>query len=155
MNLTDEDVDEILRLLEKSPYTELKLTTDRFTLELKQQSASVRPLQPEDAADDTGGFAEVGQIPPVTTAAVSGETVDIHAPLPGTFYRAPSPGAPPFAEVGQPVEPDSIVGLVETMKMMNSIVAGCRGEVIEICIENGTLVEKEDVLMRLRVAENG
>jgi acetyl-CoA carboxylase biotin carboxyl carrier protein len=75
--------------------------------------------------------------------------------MPGTFYRAPGPGAEPFTEVGRSVAEDTILGLVETMKLMNSVMAGCRGEVIEICVENGAPVDVEDTLMRIRLAARG
>jgi acetyl-CoA carboxylase biotin carboxyl carrier protein len=91
---------------------------------------------------------------PVVDAA-AGDIVDVRPPLPGTFYRAPSPGAEPFTEVGQTVDADTILGLVETMKLMNSVVSGCRGEIVEICAANAQLVEAGDVLMRIRVADDG
>ncbi len=158
MNLTDDDVEEILRLLEKSPYSELKLTTDRFTLELKPGTAE-KP-QPGGTPGESDAMAAAAEpAAPLEVAAaiksVAGETVEIYPPLPGTFYRAPGPGAEPFSEVGNIVEPDSVLGLVETMKMMNSIMAGCRGEVTEICAEDGKLVEVDDVLIRIRVTDNG
>jgi acetyl-CoA carboxylase biotin carboxyl carrier protein len=157
VNLTDEDVDEILRLLEKSPYDELKLVTDRFTLELKAGGAA-----PRSSAD--GSVRSIGANAPTAKsaapaatdgAAPGGEIVCVYPPLPGTFYRAPSPGAEPFTEVGSKVTHETILGLVETMKLMNSVVAGCEGEIEEICIDNGVLVEKEDVLIRIRVAAGG
>ena len=148
MNLTDQDVDEILKLLEKSPYDELKIVTDRFTLELRPGGGPQR-----DKAATTA--PESVPTPPTgnrsrTAAVTSGEIVEIRAPLPGTFYRAPSPGADPFTEVGSQVVEDTILGLVETMKLMNSVVAGCRGEVVEICADNAMLVENGDVLVRVR-----
>lgn len=156
MNLTDEDVDEILKLLDSSPYDELKLTTGRFTLELRSRgdAASVAPEavteQPHDSPADTPK-TDRERAP----AAADGEIVDIYPPLPGTFYRAPSPGAEPFTEVGKSVGEDTIVGLVETMKLMNSVTAGCRGEVVEICKPDGTMVEVGDVLLRIRAAADG
>ena len=63
------------------------------------------------------------------------------APMVGTFYRAPAPGAPPFVELESLVTEDDTVGIIEIMKLMNSIKAGCRGRVVEICVENGTMVE--------------
>jgi acetyl-CoA carboxylase biotin carboxyl carrier protein len=89
---------------------------------------------------------------PLTATASNGEIREIRPPMPGTFYRSPSPGAQPFTEVGSAVTEDSILGLVETMKLMNSVMAGCRGEVIEICAGNGAAVEVEDTLVRIRVA---
>ncbi|MGE0875929.1 MAG: acetyl-CoA carboxylase, partial [Burkholderiales bacterium] len=71
----------------------------------------------------------------------------VRAPMVGTFYRAPSPGEPPFAEVGQAVEPDSIVAIIEVMKLMNSIEAGVRGTVREFRVPNATAVEYGEVLV--------
>ena len=61
----------------------------------------------------------------------------VAAPLPGTFYRAPRPGADPFVQVGDAVSPDTVVAIVETMKLMNSVHAGTAGRVSRICLENG------------------
>jgi acetyl-CoA carboxylase biotin carboxyl carrier protein len=75
--------------------------------------------------------------------------LEVHSPLPGTFYRAPQPGAPPFVEVGSMVEETTVVCIVETMKLMNAIHAGTRGRVVDICVENGRPVEKNAVLMHV------
>lgn len=161
MNLTDEDVEEILRLLEKSPYNELKVKTDRFTLEVRPESSGVPTPAADTAPDETDAESPADQSeatagkPAPQIDAVPGEVVDIYPPLPGTFYRAPSPGAEPFTDVGKTVAADTILGLVETMKLMSSVTAGCHGEVIEICADNESLIEAGDVLMRIRVADNG
>jgi acetyl-CoA carboxylase biotin carboxyl carrier protein len=65
----------------------------------------------------------------------------------GTFYRTPQPGQPPFVEVGQPVEPDTTVCIIEVMKLMNSIPAGASGVVKEIVVDNTSAVEYGEVLM--------
>jgi biotin carboxyl carrier protein len=65
------------------------------------------------------------------------ELVAVRAPLPGTFYRAPRPAAEPFVQVGSRVGADTVVGIVETMKLMNSVTAGVAGVVAEICVGNG------------------
>jgi acetyl-CoA carboxylase biotin carboxyl carrier protein len=158
MNLTDEDVQEILRLLDQSPYGELKLETDRFKLTLKSSGQVKRT---ENRADKTPS-PEEPEVQRVTSAAKvspaaahDGEVREIYPPLPGTFYRAPSPGAEAFTEAGKKVSADTILGLVETMKLMNSIMAGCNGEVVEVCAADGALVEVDDVLVRIRVSANG
>ena len=155
MNLTDEDVREILRLLDESPYDELKLETDRFKLTLsnKQQASGMRTGKPARALVPHAP-ERPAQVPAETAvkAAANGEIREIRPPMPGTFYRAPSPGAEPFTEVGRVVTEDTILGLVETMKLMNSVMAGCRGEVVEICAGNGAEVEVDDTLVRIRVA---
>ena len=68
----------------------------------------------------------------------------------GTFYRAPTPGAPPFVDVGSQVGEHTVVGIIEVMKLMNSISAGALGTVTEICVSDGELVEAGQVLMRLQ-----
>ena len=70
----------------------------------------------------------------------------------GRFYRAESPGARPFVEPGSRVEPDTIVCIIEVMKMMNSVPAGVSGEVVEVCSENAELVEYGQPLFRVQPA---
>ena len=69
----------------------------------------------------------------------------------GTFYRAEAPGKPPFVEVGSRVEPDTIVCIIEVMKMMNSVPAGVAGTVAEILPDNAELVEYGQPLFRVQV----
>ena len=71
------------------------------------------------------------------------------APLLGTFYRAPKPGAAPFVEVGAVVAEDTIIGIIEVMKLMNTVRAGTAGAIAEICVEDGALVEFGQVLLRI------
>lgn len=156
MNLTDEDVREILRLLDESPYDELHLETDRFKLTLKSAAAPSWLQAKIGVAREIAPHASNGDSPPPEAAAAApapadGEIRAVPAPMPGTFYRAPSPGAEPFVETGSEVAEDTILGLVETMKLMNSVMAGCRGKVVEICTENGALVDTDDTLVRIRV----
>jgi acetyl-CoA carboxylase biotin carboxyl carrier protein len=75
---------------------------------------------------------------------------DLPSPLLGTFYRAPKPGAPPFVEIGSQVEVDTIVGIIEVMKLMNTVRAGVRGTVAEILVADGVLAEFGETLMRVR-----
>jgi acetyl-CoA carboxylase biotin carboxyl carrier protein len=79
-----------------------------------------------------------------------GELVVVRAPLPGTFYRAPRPGAAPFVEVGSHVGADTVIGIVETMKLMNSVSAGVAGVVAEFCVANAELAAQGAVLLRIR-----
>ena len=159
MNLTDEDVREILKLLDESPYDELKLETGRFKLTLRRGGQASRVPKGSAPAQESTPHTQdpeppsVGQ-PPIARRT-NREIRDVRPPMPGTFYRAPSPGAEPFTEIGRSVAEDTILGLVETMKLMNSVMAGCRGEVIEICVENGAPVDVEDTLVRIRLAGHG
>jgi biotin carboxyl carrier protein len=67
----------------------------------------------------------------------------------GTFYRAERPGADPFVGVGTKVEPDTIVAIIEVMKMMNSVPAGITGTIVEVCCDNASLVEYGQPLFRV------
>jgi len=162
VNLTDEDVREILRLLDESPYDELKLETDRFKLTLSNTRQNTRQSSWMRKGEPTQAFVPHAPEPlakaPAETAVqatvTDGEIREIRPPMPGTFYRAPSPGAEPFTAVGKAVTENSILGLVETMKLMNSVMAGCCGVVVEICANNGAAVEVEDTIVRIRVAAN-
>ena len=73
--------------------------------------------------------------------------VSIAAKITSVFYRSPSPAAPPYVEVGDEVNEDSIVCILEVMKCLNTISAGVKGRVVKILVENGQSVEKGEVVM--------
>jgi acetyl-CoA carboxylase biotin carboxyl carrier protein len=87
--------------------------------------------------------------------ATDGELVSVRAPLPGTFYRAPRPGAEAFVEVGSEVGADTVVGIVETMKLMNSVTAGVSGTVAEFCVGNAEFAPQGAPLLRIRTGLPG
>ena len=84
------------------------------------------------------------RVPPV---AYPEGAILIKSPMVGTFYRASEPGAKPFAEVGEAVEPETIVGIIEVMKLMNSIPAGHRGVITHILVGDGEPVEYGQVII--------
>jgi acetyl-CoA carboxylase biotin carboxyl carrier protein len=133
--LTDEDVREIVRLLDELPFDEMHLTTRHFALSLRRTDAGWAQSVPTST------------VAPVVESPAAPRDGEVRTPLPGTFYRAPKPGAPPFVEVGSPVEPDTVVGIVETMKLMNSVYAGTRGRVAEIYLADAQPAEQDAVLM--------
>jgi acetyl-CoA carboxylase biotin carboxyl carrier protein len=87
------------------------------------------------------------QIDAGTIAAWPAGSIVVRAPMVGTFYRAPEPGTPPFVEVGQAVEPDTTVCIIEVMKLMNSIPAGVRGVVARVLVEDGAPVDTDAPLI--------
>ena len=94
------------------------------------------------------GPAGTGTPRPTAGAAAGTEGLAVvAAPLPGTFYRAPRPGADPFVGVGDAVAPDTVVAIVETMKLMNSVHAGTAGRVARICVDNGEFAPLGATLM--------
>jgi acetyl-CoA carboxylase biotin carboxyl carrier protein len=163
VDLTSDDVQEILQLLDGLPFGEMHLQTTRFSLWLRRTDDGdwTQELQvlSEPAVIPAAGVAGAQQAPgaqgPGTQQPGARERDGlraVRAPLPGTFYRAPMPGAPPFVEVGRRVEPDTVVGIVETMKLMNSVPAGVSGTVAEIPLANAEFAERDAVLMWIREA---
>jgi acetyl-CoA carboxylase biotin carboxyl carrier protein len=146
VDLTNEDVADILALLDSLPYDALDLRTDRFHLTLRRAAGgwteeSELLTQPNAVTPEvvgSGGAAGAGGATGETNTAADEEgLIAVVAPLPGTFYRAPRPGAPPFVEVEDAVGADTVVAIIETMKLMNSVPAGTPGRVARICLENG------------------
>ena len=162
MDLTSDDVQDILNLLDGLPFGEMHLRTARFSLWLRRtadgqwtQETQIlsEPAPGQGAAPDQGAAPGQGAAPD-QKAAGSGPQPDgmqaVRAPLPGTFYRAPMPGAPPFVDLGSHVEPDTVVAIIETMKLMNSVCAGIRGTVAEILLADAQPAEQDTALMWIR-----
>ena len=164
MDLSDVDVTDILALMDSLPYDELDVRTARFRLILRRtpggwtQSEQVlsAPEMLESAAlppIHEGGSGNGGASEADGEAGAEGSEaglVVVRAPLPGTFYRAPRPGAAPFVEVGSRVSADTVIGIVETMKLMNSVPAGVAGTVAEFCLANAEFAEHGATLLRIR-----
>lgn len=165
MNLSPEDVQDILALLDSLPYADLTLETSRFSLRLRRagdgvwaQEMQVRaePV-PADVSASAGPPAPPAPSPAPDQAGGAREgppdgLLEVRAPLPGTFYRAPQPGAPPFAKKGGEVTEQTVVAIIETMKLMNPVYAGVSGVVAEICLADGEFAAQDTVLMRVRPA---
>jgi acetyl-CoA carboxylase biotin carboxyl carrier protein len=188
MDLTNEDVADILALLDSLPYDSLDVETPRFRLTLRRgpdgnwteesqvlaEPPVVTPapngssaaqsgtsdisgmsgraggteLRGTEGAGGAGGASQAGgsQATGGVAADANGLAV-VAAPLPGTFYRAPRPGADPFVRAGDAVTPDTVVAIVETMKLMNSVHAGTAGRVARICLDNGEFAPIGTALM--------
>ncbi|MGH8989602.1 MAG: acetyl-CoA carboxylase biotin carboxyl carrier protein [Acidimicrobiales bacterium] len=161
MILSREDVGDILKVLDSTDYDELHLETDRFVLRLRrlpggwtaehEARGEVR-LVPgttgEDAGRDAGRDGDAG----AGAAAQDPEREGLHAvraPLPGVLYRSPKPGAPAFVEVGDTVAADTVVAILETMKLMNPVRAGAAGTVADFAVANNEPVEQGAVLVWL------
>ena len=151
MSLSDEDVREILKLIDESDVQELRIETDAFSLHVRKGGVdagsppSCGRRGAESASTATGAPPELPKQEPLGTDGA----LTIDAPMLGTFYAAPEPGATPFVEVGTSVQPDTIVCIIEVMKMMNSIPAGLTGTIVEVCPENSQLVEYGEPLFRV------
>ena len=165
MDLTNEDVADVLALLDSLPYDSLDLETSRFRLTLRRAAGGwteesqvlTEPAVLALTSDAVAGpaapqhSANAGEAV-VTVDAVADGLTAVTAPLPGTFYRAPRPGADPFVQVGDAVVPDTVVAIVETMKLMNPVHAGTAGRVTRIALENGDFAPLGTTLMLIEPA---
>lgn len=142
--LSAEDVAEIVAILDGSPYREVDIATRQFRLRIAQGDGEGAGFT--QAWEWAGASAASAAAAPVETEA---DADTICAPLPGTFYHAPQPGAPPFVQVGDAVGPETVVGIVETMKLMNPVHAGRSGTVAAILAPNAAMVAKGEALLRL------
>ena len=150
MSLTAAEVAEIMRLVEQSGFDELTLEFDGIKLRLRRGAAAevISDSGQQTPAIDAPTPSAIRPAP----ASVEPNVRDVASPLLGTFYRAPKPGAPPFVEVGAQVEEETIVAIIEVMKLMNTVRAGFRGTVTEILVADGALAEYGETLMRVRKA---
>jgi acetyl-CoA carboxylase biotin carboxyl carrier protein len=162
LTLTAKDIAEITRLVEQSSFDEFYLEFEGLKLSFKRTGAVGEGSAPNPTATLTQIQASSVPTPspppepaPAADAAVTVEygVQEVQAPLLGTFYRAPKPGAPPFVELGSAVEEDTIIGIIEVMKLMNTVRAGVRGRVTEILARDGELVEYGEVLLRVGKSE--
>jgi len=152
------DIKAIIDLMRKNNLSEFELERQEFKIKLKR-AAGVAP-----AAEEPGYYpappaapaplplsAPAAPAAPAAVAAPAGPpALEIESPMIGTFYRAPSPESQPYVEVGTEVNPETIVCLIEAMKVMNEIKAEVKGVVTHILAENAKPVEFGQPLFRIR-----
>lgn len=153
MSLTAAEVAEILRLVQASSFDEFSLELDGLKLNFKRSADGLgsieRPAASAPPAAAVAPPAAAPLDPPAAVAAADPKIHNVHSPMLGTFYHAPKPGEPPFVAVGDMVEKDSIVGIIEVMKLMNTVRAEVRGRVAEILVADGAFVEYGEILLRI------
>jgi acetyl-CoA carboxylase biotin carboxyl carrier protein len=149
VELSPDDVRDILKALDSSGLDELHLELADLTLTVRREgsagwTAEQRVLRRPVVE---GGAEPAATEPDAPHAAVGEGLVAVHPPLLGTFYRAPKPGAPPYVDVGDRVREETVVGVIETMKMMTPVHAGVRGTVVEFRAVNGEFADADAVLL--------
>jgi acetyl-CoA carboxylase biotin carboxyl carrier protein len=145
--LTRSDIDDILRLVDASDFVELKLEMGELKLELRRPGAVSTPSPVPTPSLHAAVAAPVKIAAPVIA---SGGGSEIPAPLLGIFWHAPRPGADDFVKPGDRVTADTVIGIIEVMKLMNSVPAGVAGVVLEITAPNGEMVEHGQTLIRIQ-----
>ena len=145
-------IKQLVKLMIENDLTELDIAEGSDKIHLKRAGEAHQP-------------AGAGVLPPLAvvqtqapSAAQGGpeaaveNLIEIRSPMVGTFYSASSPDSEPYAEVGDSVEDDTVICIVEAMKVMNEIKADCSGTVVEVCVKNAQPVEYGQVLFRVRAA---
>ena len=153
MNL--KEIKEIINLMNDNELSEIEVEREGSKIKIKKNSngvieSFVQPSIVQQPSSSKSTKESEPQVPEAPAPLVSSEV--IVSPMVGTFYRAPSPEAPPFIELGQVVEVGQVVCIVEAMKLMNEIKAEIRGKVVEIAAENAEPVEFGQMLFRIEPA---
>jgi acetyl-CoA carboxylase biotin carboxyl carrier protein len=150
MELSEDDVLHILKLIDESHFDYFQLEVGDLKITVSKGEPIPQAAAPQVSAASAAAPvaapapkpAAPAAVPQAATPAVIPEgMLPITAPLLGTFYVAPEPGAPPFVKVGQSITEDTTVGLIEVMKVFNSVRAGVKGTIVEVVAQNGQFVE--------------
>jgi acetyl-CoA carboxylase biotin carboxyl carrier protein len=152
------DIRAIIELMKKNSVSEFELEKQDFKIRLKRGANGVNSV---GTSSEDPAVAAYGQPPVPIAASVAAALppqlppnpeLEIKSPMIGTFYRAPSPDAAPYVEVGVEVNPETVVCIIEAMKVMNEIKAEAKGVLTEVLVENAKPVEFGQVLFKLRPA---
>jgi acetyl-CoA carboxylase biotin carboxyl carrier protein len=151
-----EELRELVALMRENGLSELELEREEFRVRLRRDSIPGAYAQhaelPAPAPEPAPASAAAHPATPAPTETTS-QNQDVHiipSPIVGTFYRSPSPNADPFVKIGSNVEHDTVVCIIEAMKLMNEIQAEATGEVVKIYVENGQPVEYGQPLFGLK-----
>lgn len=155
--LSRDDVEAILRLVESAEHlSDFHLKYGDLELHVSRAPDGAGAAASPSPAESPGPVAQMPASAPESTFRPAGGPPPVPAgmavvksPMVGTFYRAPSPGAAPFVEVGNTVDADAVVCIIEVMKLMNSVHAGTAGIVREIRVDDGQPVEFGQILLVL------
>ena len=146
----------LIDLMKKNGVAVFKMERDGFKITLKTAGA-VGPTQyvtnqPVFSVSEPAALPAISTEAPASAPApaVAAGGIEIKSPMVGTFYSAPSPESPAFLTVGQQVTPDTVICIIEAMKVMNEVKAEVSGVVTEICAENGKPVQFGQTLFRLK-----
>jgi acetyl-CoA carboxylase biotin carboxyl carrier protein len=145
------DIKAIIDLMLKNDLSVFEMEKDGFRLKL-QKGAGDQPAVLRPATVSPSPTTAVANGPPTAVSPTTETTAlkDIVSPMVGTFFRAGSPDTPPFVDVGKTVTEETVVCIIEAMKVMNEIKAETSGVIAEVVAENGKPVQFGQVLFRVR-----
>jgi acetyl-CoA carboxylase biotin carboxyl carrier protein len=151
LSVNMKELRELIELIRENDFTEFELEREGFRVRFSRLTARAEAAPATTSVSASAAPAVLETQPPTTAAhpgtkaqAAASEDQDLYlirSPIVGTFYRSPSPNAESFIKIGSRVEPESVVCIIEAMKLMNEIQAEASGEVVKIYVENGQPVE--------------
>jgi len=136
------EIKEMINLMNENGLVELEIEKDDMRIRLKKTASGTEVFTGPVMTEKERAVSEA----PHRTQAAAAEkapsnSIEIKAPMVGTFYRAPSPESPPYVEVGQVVESGQVICIIEAMKLMNEIKSEIKGKILEILVDNAEPVE--------------
>ena len=148
------DIKAIIDLMKKNSVSEFELEKQDFKIRLKR-GMNGGVVSAEEGGPQVISYAPMQALPaaaatPAAPAAATSNDADIKSPMIGTFYRSPSPDSAAYAEIGTEVSPETVVCIIEAMKVMNEIKAEARGVITQVLIENAKPVEFGQPLFKIR-----
>lgn len=152
------DIKVIVDLMKKNAVSEFEMEEGDFKIKLKRESGKPRKGETVVVQEAAPVILPAAAVPvaaapaaaaPATAPPPAPEGPEVKSPMIGTFYRSPSPDADSFVEVGSVVEPDTVVCIIEAMKVMNEIKAEVKGTIAEVLLEDGKPVEYGQALFRI------
>ena len=153
MNL--DDVRELIKLVNETGITEVKLESDGIKIAIKKgpglEAGPGASLPAKQNSAVTSGPKETAPgLPEQTGTKDRAALTPVTSPMVGTFYRAPSPESPPYVSVGDRIKKGQTLCIIEAMKLMNKIDSEVEGEIVEITVENGSPVEYGQILFLIK-----
>jgi acetyl-CoA carboxylase biotin carboxyl carrier protein len=152
------DIKVIVDLMKKNAVSEFEMEEGDFKIKLKRESSKPRKGETVVVQEAAPVILPAAAVPvaaapapaaPATAPPPAPEGPEVKSPMIGTFYRSPSPDADSFVEVGSVVEPETVVCIIEAMKVMNEIKAEVKGTIAEVLLEDGKPVEYGQALFRI------
>jgi oxaloacetate decarboxylase alpha subunit len=139
------EIKEMISLMNENGLVELEVEKEGMRIRLKKTGSAgeASAMGPIIIEKERIPQAQITQSPREESPAkeTPANTIEIKAPMVGTFYRAPAPESPPYVEIGQVIEPGQVICIIEAMKLMNEIKSEVKGKIIEIQVENTDPVE--------------
>ena len=135
------EIKELIALMNENNLLELEIEREGMRIRLKKVGSGTEGAFPGSIIVEKQSLLQDQQLKEERILEGQPRTVEIKAPMVGTFYRSPSPEAPPYVEAGGIIEPGQVICIIEAMKMMNEIKSEIKGKILELLVENTEPVE--------------